>query len=45
MFFGLLEAKPCGTIAKLPQKDSFGPEASEIGSKSRDLFMSGPTVD
>ena len=33
MFFGLLDAKPCRTIMKLPQKVSFGPEACEIELK------------
>ena len=33
MFFGLLDAKPCRTIMKLPQKVSFGPETCEIGPK------------
>ena len=33
MFFGLLEAKPCRAIMKLPQKLSFEPEACEIEPK------------
>ena len=31
MFWGFLDAKPCRTMMKLPQKVSFGPEACEIG--------------
>ena len=31
--FELLDAKPCRTIMKLPQKVSFEPEAGEIGPK------------
>ena len=30
MIFGLLDAKPCRTIVKLPQKVSFGTETCEI---------------
>ena len=30
VFLGFLDAKPCRTIMKLPQKVSFGPEACEI---------------
>ena len=33
MCFGLLDAKPCRTIMKLPQKVSLGSEACEIGPK------------
>ena len=33
VFFELLDAKPCRTIMKLPQKISFGPEACEIEPK------------
>ena len=33
MFFELLDAKPCRTILKLPQKVGFGFEMCEIGSK------------
>ena len=33
MFFGFLDAKPCRTIMKLPQKVSFRPEMCQIGPK------------
>ena len=32
-FFELLDAKPCRTIMKLPQKINFGPETCEIAPK------------
>ena len=37
MFFEFLRAKPCRIIWKLNQQFSFGPEACEIGRKSRHL--------
>ena len=33
MFFELLDAKPCRTIVKLPQKTNFEPETCEIAPK------------